>query len=98
MAALSLQHFLLPTTLLESKKLTLLEVYMTTVAQMIEWMKTLPQDAEVECGVEVRCSYESYMEMRSVNIESCDVFDYTGPEYEKYPHIFGKTIVNICGD
>ena len=26
---------------------------MTTVAQMIEWLKTLPQDAEVECGVEV---------------------------------------------
>ena len=71
---------------------------MATVAQMIEWMKTLPQDAKVECGVEVRCSYESYMEMRSVNIESCDVFDYTGPEYEKYPHIFGKTIVNICGE
>jgi hypothetical protein len=30
---------------------------------MIEWMKTLPQDAEVECGVEVREDYSAYMEM-----------------------------------
>jgi hypothetical protein len=71
---------------------------MTTVAQMIEWMKTLPQDAEVECGVEVTKGYESYMEMRSVDIESCDVFDYKDEAYKGYPHIFGKTIVNICGE
>ena len=25
---------------------------MTTVAQMSEWMQTLPQDAEVECGID----------------------------------------------
>ena len=71
---------------------------MTTVAQMIEWMKTLPQDAEVECGVEVTCGYSVYMEMRQVDIECSYVHDYTGPEYEKYPHIFGKKIVQICGE
>ena len=71
---------------------------MTTVAQMIEWMKTLPQDAEVECGVEVIDGWSTYMEMRPVDIECSYVFDYTGPEYEKYPHIKGKKIVKICGD
>lgn len=72
---------------------------MTTVAQMIEWLKTLPQDAEVECGVESTCGYETYMSMAPVDIESCKVFAYIGPEYEKYPdHLRGKTIVHICGE
>ena len=71
---------------------------MTTVAQMIEWMKTLPQDAEVECGVEVIDGWSTYMEMRPVDIECSYVFDYTGPEYENYPHIRGKKIVQICGE
>ena len=44
---------------------------MATVAQMIEWMKTLPQDAEVECGVEVNKGYETYMSMDVVeNLEA----------------------------
>lgn len=71
---------------------------MTTVAQMIEWLKTLPQDAEVECGVESTRVYETYMSMAPVDIESCEVFDYIGPEYEKYPDLRGKTIVHICGE
>ena len=71
---------------------------MTTVAEMIEWMKTLPQDAEVECGVEVTGGYSTYMEMRPVDIECSYVFDYTGPEYDKYPHIRGKKIVMIRGE
>lgn len=70
---------------------------MTTVAQMIEWMKTLPQDAEVECGVEFRASYESYMEMQPVKIDYCDVFDYTDEKYKDCPHVYGKIIVQICG-
>ena len=71
---------------------------MTTVAQMIEWLKTLPQDAEVECGVEPTCVYETYMSMCPVDIESCQVFDCTGTKYEKRPDIRGKTIVHICGE
>jgi hypothetical protein len=54
---------------------------------MIEWLKTLPQDAEVECGVESTCFYETYMSMGPVDIESCEVFD-----------VRGKTIVHICGE
>lgn len=71
---------------------------MTTVAQMIEWMKTLPQDAEVECGVEESAGYERYMVHRPVDIKSCSVFDYTGEEYDKYPHVAGKIVIQICGE
>ena len=71
---------------------------MTTVAEMIEWMKTLPQDATVECGVEVTKGYDTWMEMRPVNTDYCDVFDYKDEAYKDYPHIYGKVIVNICGE
>jgi hypothetical protein len=71
---------------------------MTTVSQMIEWMKTLPQDAEVECGVEESRNYQTYMTHRPVNIEYCDVHDYTDEKYKDCPHVFGKIIVNLCGD
>lgn len=72
---------------------------MTTVAQMIEWMKTLPQDAEVQCGVEVTKGYETYMKMAHVDIEACDLFDYTSPEdREKYPKMAGMCIVMIRGE
>ena len=72
---------------------------MTTVAQMIEWMKTLPQDAEVECGVEVTRHYQTYMSMEPVDIEACDVLDYTSDEDRaKYPTMAGKTLVMIRGE
>ena len=72
---------------------------MTTVAQMIEWMKTLPQDAEVECGVEVSSGYQTYMSMVAVDIEDCDVLSYTSEQdREKYPNMAGKTIVIIRGE
>lgn len=71
---------------------------MTTVAQMIEWMKTMPQDAEVECGVEVTSGYSTYMNMEPVDIECCDVLDYTDEKYRQYPHVFGKVIVQIRGE
>ena len=72
---------------------------MTTVAQMIEWMKTLPQDAEVECGVEERGSYESYMVYRPVDIESCVVFDYKSErDRANHPQHAGKTFVHIEGE
>ncbi len=72
---------------------------MTTVAQMIEWLKTLPQDAEVECGVEVTKGYGTWMEMKSVDIEACDVLEYTSEEDRvKYPAMAGKTVVMIRGE
>jgi hypothetical protein len=64
---------------------------------MVEWMKTLPQDAEVECGVEESGNYERWMTYRPVNIEYCDVFDYKDEAYKDYPRVYGKVIINICG-
>lgn len=72
---------------------------MTTVAQMIEWMKTLPPDAEVECGVEVTKGHDTYMAMKPVCIPSCDVLDYTSEEDRvKYPAMAGRTLVLIHGE
>ena len=69
---------------------------MTTVAQMIEWMKTLPQDAEVECGVEVTKGCDTYMSMKPVDIEECGVISYAGEaDRVKYPQMNGRTFVKI---
>jgi hypothetical protein len=69
---------------------------MTTVAQMIEWMKTLPQDAIVMCNKEVQQGFDTYVTYSDVDIESCDVFDYTSEEDRiKYPTRAGKVYVNI---
>jgi hypothetical protein len=73
---------------------------------MIEWMKTLPQDAEVHCGVEVRGGgYECWMDLnpsmdyRAVDIEDCYVLDYTSEEDRaKYPTMAGKALVVIRGE
>ena len=71
---------------------------MTTVAQMIEWMKTLPQDAEVECGVEISKGYQTHMIMKPVDIEACYVLDYTSEEDRaNFPKVGGKIFVRIQG-
>ena len=72
---------------------------MTTVAQMIEFFKTMPQDAEVECRVERSDSYAIYTEMRPVDIDDFTVIDYTSEEDRvKYPKMAGKTIIMINGE
>lgn len=71
---------------------------MTTVSQMIEWMKTLPQDAIVECGTERTQAYDTWMEYKPVDIDQCDLYDYTSEEDRvKYPHMAGKCVVMIRG-
>lgn len=72
---------------------------MATVAEMIEWFKTLPPDAEVECGVEESSGYQTYMRMSPVRIEYSDVLDYTSEEDRaKYPASAGKTFVLLRGE
>ena len=72
---------------------------MTTVAQMIEWMKTLPQDAEVECGREFTKDYSTYMDFVSVDINDCSVIDYTSEDSrDRYPQVAGKVFVVIRGE
>lgn len=67
---------------------------MTTVAEMIEWLKTLPQDAIVECGKEVQQGYERYMTDADVDISYCDVFDFTN-EVNTDLKYTGKVVVVI---
>ena len=72
---------------------------MTTVAQMIEWMKTLPQDTVVVCGIERTKSYETWMEFVPVDISACDLYDYTSEEDRvKYPDMVSRRIVMIRGE
>ena len=66
---------------------------MTTVAKLIEWLQTLPQDAIVECGKEVSRSYETHMVMDTVNIGSCWIRNSEGEEHKDSPY-YGKLIVN----
>lgn len=69
---------------------------MTTVAQMIEWLKTLPSDAEVRCGYERSNGYSFSMAIGDVDIDSCIIIEYTSEEDRKrYPAKAGKTIVEI---
>jgi hypothetical protein len=72
---------------------------MTTVAQMIEWMKTLPQDAEVQCGVEVLHGCYTQMKMLPVDVQSSNSFTVDSPEdCKEFPSLVGKTVVMIRGE
>jgi hypothetical protein len=71
---------------------------MTTVAQMIEWLKTLPPEAEVQCREEESCGYSTYTVMADVDIASCSINDYRkDPKdgFKWHPDFEGKVIVEI---
>jgi hypothetical protein len=42
---------------------------MITAKQMIEWLQTFPEDAEVQCGLDVRVVFDTYMKKVPVDIE-----------------------------
>lgn len=72
---------------------------MITVAQMIEWLETLPPHAEVQCLVEQSKGYYTSTEMRAVDFVESSVLDYSTPDYlERYPAMNGRVIVEICGE
>lgn len=71
---------------------------MTTVKEMIEWLQTLPEDAEVQCGVEMSSGYDHWMAFDPVDIEACDVFDFRDEKYRDNPRVYGRIIVDIRGD
>ena len=57
----------------------------TTVAQLIEHLKTLPQDAIVEVGKEVTKSYSTYMEFGPVDFSATIVFG-----EDKFVHLYAE--------
>ena len=69
---------------------------MTTVAEMIAKLQTMPQDAEVECMVETTCGYSTYGTFASVDADDMKVFDYSEEQY-KGTVMFGRKIVFIQG-
>ena len=72
---------------------------MATVAEMIEFFKTLPQDAIVQCGVERSGSYYTEMVMSPVDIESTNVRDYSSEEHRRlYPWMDGIVYIDIHGE
>ena len=69
---------------------------MTTVREMIAFFQTMDPDTEVECGSEVTSGYNSYMEMKPVDIESCSVIDYSSEaDRINYPGMTGRKFVHI---
>lgn len=70
---------------------------MTTVAQMIEWLKTLPPDAEVVCGYETSRAYNVYMEYGPVDTEYSTVLDYRDPKWAD-SKMAGRVIVQLEAD
>lgn len=69
---------------------------MTTVAQMIEYLKTLPQEAEVQCGYEISSDYSFRMAMGDVDLDATCIFDYTNEEERKRAgKLAGRIIVKI---
>lgn len=67
---------------------------MTTVAEIIKHLKTLPQDAIVEVLQEYSIGYETSTSFRSVDVESIDVIDFRDEKYSK-SHLFGKCVVQL---
>jgi uncharacterized lipoprotein len=67
---------------------------MTTVAQLIAHLQTLPQEAEVKCLSEEQCFYDIYTEWKSLNIiDDINVIDLRGsirikPEDKNYNKVF----------
>jgi len=66
---------------------------MTTVAELIAKLQTLPQEAEVECGYEKTRGYSTFMEYGEVDVEYMQVFDYS--DKVKYPKMNGRIVVQI---
>lgn len=66
---------------------------MTTVAQLIKKLQTLPQDAIVECGKEVHHSYYTSMDYGTVDIDYIGVLDYS--DQVKWPTMGGIVYVHL---
>lgn len=65
---------------------------------MIAWLQTLPHLAEVKCGVEEYHGGEISVTMQPVDIDECDILDYTSEKRRvEYPNMAGRVIVLIHG-
>ena len=71
---------------------------MTTVAQLIDYLKTLPQDAVVECKREDSDRWGNRgVELSPVVISSCYVYDYRDPKW-KDDKAYGRVFVELSSE
>jgi len=70
---------------------------MTTVAQLITYLQTLPQDTEVEVMVERHTNWETYVESNSLDIDNnSDFFDgVANPHVKSNSHLYGRRILTL---
>lgn len=66
-----------------------------TVAEMIAFLQTLPQHAEVQCMSEETSGYSTFGSFGAVDFEECRVFDFS--DTMKHPEMGGRIIVEIRG-
>ena len=78
---------------------------MTTVAQLIEFLQTLPEDAEIEVMSECRDSWETYTKFEELQIpdehgnsDNLEVYDFRDNQFvtESDPR-FGRVLVCFGG-
>ena len=69
---------------------------MTTVADLIAHLQTLPQDAIVQCLSEKSRSYETWTEWKNLSLDDLHVADLRGNPFTKpdAPH-YGKVFLEI---
>lgn len=68
---------------------------MTTVAQLIAHLQTLPQEAEVKC-LSVDCTYKAWKELNIDDDIDIDVIDLRGNKFVKPEDInYNKVFVKI---
>lgn len=70
---------------------------MTTVAQLITYLQTLPQEGIVEVLQEETKGWDTITSMKDLDIDAISILDFTSKEHyeEKYPHLYGKVFVQL---
>ena len=68
-----------------------------TVAQLIEKLQTLPQDAEVEAGFENYRGWSASMAMGPIDVNDVCVTDFTS-EKDKGSFLYGRKFVFLKGE
>lgn len=69
---------------------------MTTVAQLITYLQTLPQEAIVEVLQEETKGWDTFTLMKDLDIDAISILDFTSKYYEeKCPNLYGKVFVQL---
>lgn len=68
---------------------------MATVAEMIEYFNTLPQEAIVECGEK---TFGGGFFLTAVDIKSTKILDCREEDPERFPQMAGKIFIQLHGE